>query len=91
MKRILGDVALLIMAHALVLPVYAVDHRHNAHGMEFIFIPPGEFRMGTSLDDAETVAWEMESLATSQLAIATGGVGFLEHGTRIHHQAEPTR
>ena len=29
--------------------------------MEFVFLPPGEFRMGTSLDDAETITWEMEN------------------------------
>jgi len=81
MKRSVGGVAILILAHALAIPVYAVDHRQNTLGMEFVFIPPGEFRMGTSLDDAETVAWEMESPDASKfldeapvhtVAISTG-------------------
>jgi len=81
MKRFPGGVALLILAPALAMPVYAVDHRQNTLGMEFVFIPPGEFRMGTSLDDAEIIAWEMESPDASKfldeapvhtVAISTG-------------------
>ena len=58
MKSFLESATLLLLAQALTLPVYALDHRRNALGMEFVYIPPGEFRMGTSLNDAETIAWE---------------------------------
>lgn len=61
MKRFPAGVALLILAQALALPVWSIEQRHNTLGMAFVFIPPGEFRMGTSLDDAETIAWEMEN------------------------------
>ena len=59
MKPFLRGVACLILT--LALPLHATEPRHNALGMSFVFIPPGEFRMGTSLDEAETIAWEMES------------------------------
>ena len=59
MKPFLRGVACLILP--LALPLHATEPRHNALGMPFVFIPPGEFRMGTSLDEAETIAWEMES------------------------------
>ena len=52
---------LLILAHALTIPAYAAELRHNSLGMAFVYVPPGEFRMGTSLVDAETIAWEMET------------------------------
>jgi len=59
MKPFLRGVACLILP--LALPLHATEPRHNALGMPFVFIPSGEFRMGTSLDEAETIAWEMET------------------------------
>ena len=53
------SLACLILALAFALPVHAVEPRQNTLGMTFVFIPPGEFRMGTSLDEAESIAFEM--------------------------------
>ena len=35
---------LLILAHALTIPAYAAELRHNSLGMAFVYVPPGEFR-----------------------------------------------
>lgn len=51
--------ALLLLLNALAFPASAADIRSNAIGMEFVFVPPGEFRMGTSLSDIELVTFEM--------------------------------
>ena len=60
MTNLVVATAVLLLAQVLSMPVNATDQRRNSLGMEFVFIPPGEFRMGTSLDDAEIIAWEME-------------------------------
>ena len=59
MKPFPRSLACLILALAFALPVHAVEPRQNTLGMTFVFIPPGEFRMGTSLDEAESIAFEM--------------------------------
>ena len=41
-------------------PLLAAEARSNALGMTFVFVPPGDFRMGTSAADVEKVAQEMD-------------------------------
>jgi len=66
MKRFPRGIAFLILACAFALPVHAAEQRQNTLGMSFVFVPPGEFRMGTSLDDADIIAREMEKPDASQ-------------------------
>jgi sulfatase modifying factor 1 len=61
MKRFPRGIAFLILAYAFALPLHATEPRQNSLGMTFVFIPPDEFRMGTSLDEAEIIAREMET------------------------------
>ena len=51
--------AMLLLMNALAFSACAVDIRSNALGMEFVFVPPGQFRMGTSASDIELVTFEM--------------------------------
>lgn len=59
LKRSPHTLACLILACTFASPLYAAELRHNDLGMSFVFVPPGEFRMGTSLADAEDIAFEM--------------------------------
>ena len=48
MKQYLFRLAIVLLTYATAFPASAADIRRNALGMEFVFVPPGEFRMGTS-------------------------------------------
>ena len=52
---------LCLLYLAAMLPVQAAETRTNALGMTFVFVPAGEFEMGTTPAQIERVAAEMET------------------------------
>lgn len=66
MKINLPPLMVVLLAYAWATSSIAADTRRNALGMEFVFIPPGEFRMGTSADDIELVTFEMNTPDATQ-------------------------
>lgn len=60
MNTLRSRVVLALLLAALTLPAVGADIRRNAVGMEFVFVPPGEFRMGTGEKDIDDILFEMD-------------------------------
>jgi len=58
-------VAALLLAS--VASVHAAETLRNTLGMAFVFIPPGEFQMGSTPDELEKVLFEMEEADMIQI------------------------
>ena len=61
MMKNLFRLATMLLTLTLAPSAVAADTRRNLLGMEFVFVPPGEFRMGTSPDDAQLITLEMDA------------------------------
>jgi formylglycine-generating enzyme required for sulfatase activity len=64
-QLIFCTVASLLLAG--VASVHAAENLRNHLGMEFVFIPPGEFQMGSAPDELDKVLFEMEEADLIQI------------------------
>lgn len=53
--------AIVLLMYVLAFSAFAAETRRNTQGMEFVFVPPGEFRMGTSPGDIDQILFEMDT------------------------------
>lgn len=65
MNTYLYRLGIVLLACVTAIPTFAAEARRNTLGMEFVFVPPGEFRMGTSPSDIDQILFEMDTPDTS--------------------------
>lgn len=63
--------AMMLLLSALVFPAVAADARRNDVGMEFVYVSPGEFMMGTRPADTDQILFEMDDPDASQFSDET--------------------
>ena len=61
MNTHLFRLTIVLLMQAIAFSSNAAETRRNTLGMEFVFIPPGEFQMGSSASDIDQIIFEMDT------------------------------